>query len=160
MWCSGEMIINTQSESDIKQQPLDGMRTERIIILSLAQKPRITTCCCLYRGFVPYSPPAEHFVSCWRLSHGTGATAVLPRTLTGGCCGSHPLVCLAILPRDSEVWGQEREATVCLRLSLLQGGFQPGYSHGAGVQTCLWACMDTPAHIGLLPVPTLYFVAA
>lgn len=140
---------------DIKQQPFDSMRIECIIIFSLVQKPKVTTCSCLCRGFAPCSQPAEHCVSCWALSRGTGLTG----TLAGGCCGSLHLVHHPFLPGLSEVWGQEREATVRLRLSPPQGGFQTGCPCDPGVQICLWAWMDTPACIRLLPSHTLYFVA-
>lgn len=152
MWCSREMIINMKSKLDIKQHEayVDSMRIECIIVLSLAQKPTIKTFSCLCRGFVPYLQAEEHCVSCWGLPHGTGPTAVLHTSLAG----SLHLVCLAFIPRESEVGGWERGHCVPL-----QGGFQPGCSHGAGVQTRPWAWTDTPARIRLLPAPTLYFVS-
>lgn len=75
MWCSREMIINMKSKLDIKQHKacLDSMRIECIIMLSFAQKPVITTCSCLCRGFVPYSQLEEHCLvlrfSPWHWAH-------------------------------------------------------------------------------------------
>lgn len=63
MWRSREIIINLKSKLDVKQQTFDSMRTECIIMLSCAQKSRITACSFLCRGFVPYLQPAEHCVS-------------------------------------------------------------------------------------------------
>ena len=154
MWCSREMIINMKSKLDRRQQPFDSMRTECIIVLSPAQKLRIITCSCLCRVLSLIHSQLS------TVPHGNGPTAVLPGTSAGGHCGSLHPVCLLFLPRESEVWGWEREATVCLRLSPLPGAFQPGCSHGAGVQSHLWSWTDTPVRLGLLPVAMLYSVAA
>lgn len=45
MWCSREMIRNPKSKLHVEQQPPDSMRTERIILLSLAQKPSVGASC-------------------------------------------------------------------------------------------------------------------
>lgn len=51
--------------------------------------------------------------------------SVCPKTLARGCSDSlHPM-CLAFLPRESEVWGWEKQAAMCLSLSTHQRAFQP-----------------------------------